>query len=95
MSVSFIAELVIAPVHPTHLGRNQHNNAESDAIPGEYGEIMSANKTNQSTYCNECANKRHRSANGEQSYIVHAEQITVLVHIVKSCGKHGGYREKK
>ena len=95
MSVSVITELVIAPVHPTHLGRNQHNDAESDAIPGEYSEIMSANKSYQSPYCNECANKRHRSANGEQSNIVHTEQITVLVHIVKSCGKHGGDREKK
>ena len=57
--------LVIAPIYPAHLRRDQHQDAEGDAIPGEHGEIVSADKAYQAAYSEKCADERHRAADGE------------------------------
>ena len=62
--------LVIAPIDPTHLRRDQHNDAKGDAIPGEYSEIVSADKSYQAAHGNKGADKRHRAADGKQGKIV-------------------------
>ncbi len=58
------------PTHPTHVGRQQHNQAERNAIPGENAEIVRADVTQQPSNTDKRTRKARHKPGGEKPDIV-------------------------